>query len=427
MAQFGPVDLQTLLAQILQQNQEQTQAFMMQQPDGYSKVGAALGLGLNRLFGGTPEQQAMDSEIYKLNEQKNKAWEGVDLENPDQLRARAQELRQVNPALAMQFQQAAIQAEDLLLNRRLTEAQTVGAEVEAEVGKGTKDARIRSANSQAEANELEARFIKESFDTRLRSGVLSNQLTEAQIKEASERMATGPARTNLGRLMQEQDQYKYARDQYSPDSREYQALDQRVKEYQKAIDTVSLGRQTNIDGTDLTKTELGKVQTNIQQLKRMRDILGRLTGALTSPGGQVGFTAEIRRNLAGTLGSIVSEFDPARGEAVSRAIASDQQLTARTLARLVQDEYTAVLQRNSGRFTKEAKSSAEDLLQTLNTTTDDRIALEAITTLTGYIEDLYQEDLLRLSTMDVIPGEPGTTNNPKRPARASEDPEITGG
>ena len=117
-SQFGPPDLQALLAQLMQQQQETRQNLFQTQDSGYGKVGAALGIGLGNLVQGRYDPKK--SSTYQAAEQRSNLYQLLDTSNPDVLAQHAESLATVDPAFANQVRQ---EAERLKKDQLAAEAQ----------------------------------------------------------------------------------------------------------------------------------------------------------------------------------------------------------------------------------------------------------------------------------------------------------------
>ena len=111
--------------QIMQrQAQEQAQALQaMQNP--YQQVGAVIGTGLGRLFGGEDPEVTQQRELYAM-------LEGISLESPEQLREAAQSLASQFPDRALQLISMADQMETTAQQRSTSAAQAAAAQSQAD-------------------------------------------------------------------------------------------------------------------------------------------------------------------------------------------------------------------------------------------------------------------------------------------------------
>ena len=114
--------------QIMQrQAQEQARALQaIQNP--YQQVGAVIGTGLGRLFGGEDPEVAKQRELYAM-------LEGVNLESPEQLRAAAASLASQFPDRALQLISMADQMETTAQQRSTSAAQAAAAQAQADFTK----------------------------------------------------------------------------------------------------------------------------------------------------------------------------------------------------------------------------------------------------------------------------------------------------
>ena len=90
--------------QVLQEELERQQSFLNTQQSGFGRSGAALGLGLARLFGGKSEQ-------FTRAEQLQERFKGIDVNSPDALREAAKGIADIAPEQALQIASYALQLE----------------------------------------------------------------------------------------------------------------------------------------------------------------------------------------------------------------------------------------------------------------------------------------------------------------------------
>jgi len=90
--------------QILEQRRREQAAEVLKQRDPFQRAGGAIGVGLARLFGGEPAEVTRQRELYSQ-------LEGVNFENPEQMRAAAASLAPQFPDRALQLLGMAEQSE----------------------------------------------------------------------------------------------------------------------------------------------------------------------------------------------------------------------------------------------------------------------------------------------------------------------------
>lgn len=82
--------------QILEQRRREDAMSVLKQQDPFARAGGAIGLGLARMFGGEPAEVARQRELFGQ-------LEGVNFENPEQMRAAAATLASQFPDKALQL------------------------------------------------------------------------------------------------------------------------------------------------------------------------------------------------------------------------------------------------------------------------------------------------------------------------------------
>jgi len=90
--------------QILEQRRREQAADILKQADPFQRAGSAIGVGLARMFGGEPAEVTRQRELYSQ-------LEGVNFENPEQMRAAAASLQNQFPDRALQLLSLAEQSE----------------------------------------------------------------------------------------------------------------------------------------------------------------------------------------------------------------------------------------------------------------------------------------------------------------------------
>jgi hypothetical protein len=90
--------------QIREQELQRQQSFLNSQQSGFGRSGAALGLGLGRLFGGKSEQLTQAEQLQER-------LKGVDVNSPDALREAAKGIADIAPEQALQIASYARQLE----------------------------------------------------------------------------------------------------------------------------------------------------------------------------------------------------------------------------------------------------------------------------------------------------------------------------
>ena len=90
--------------QILEQRRREQASEVLKQRDPFARAGGAIGMGLARLFGGEPAEVTRQRELYSQ-------LEGVNFENPEQMRAAAASLSSQFPDRALQLLSMAEQSE----------------------------------------------------------------------------------------------------------------------------------------------------------------------------------------------------------------------------------------------------------------------------------------------------------------------------
>lgn len=110
----------------IMQRQAQEQAKALQAINNpYQQVGAVIGTGLGRLFGGEDPEVTKQRELYAM-------LEGVNLESPEQLRAAAASLASQFPDRALQLISMADQMETTAQQRDTSAAQAAAAQAQAD-------------------------------------------------------------------------------------------------------------------------------------------------------------------------------------------------------------------------------------------------------------------------------------------------------
>ena len=90
--------------QVLQEELERQQSFLNSQQSGFGRSGAALGIGLARLFGGKSEQLTRAEQLQER-------FKGVDVNSPEALREAARGIADLAPEQALQIASYARQLE----------------------------------------------------------------------------------------------------------------------------------------------------------------------------------------------------------------------------------------------------------------------------------------------------------------------------
>lgn len=90
--------------QILEQRRREQAMDVLKQADPFQRAGSAIGVGLARMFGGEPAEVTRQRELYSQ-------LEGVNFENPEQMRAAAASLQNQFPDRALQLLSLAEQSE----------------------------------------------------------------------------------------------------------------------------------------------------------------------------------------------------------------------------------------------------------------------------------------------------------------------------
>jgi len=90
--------------QILEQRRREQAAELFKQQDPFARAGGAIGMGLARLFGGEPAEVTRQRELYSQ-------LQGINFENPEQMRAAAASLSSQFPDRALQLLGMAEQSE----------------------------------------------------------------------------------------------------------------------------------------------------------------------------------------------------------------------------------------------------------------------------------------------------------------------------
>ena len=110
--------------QILEQRRREDALSVLKQQDPFARAGGAIGLGLARMFGGEPAEVTRQRELFgKL--------EGVNFENPEQMRAAAATIASQFPDKALQLITMADSMETSQQRRATAEAQQQSAEASA--------------------------------------------------------------------------------------------------------------------------------------------------------------------------------------------------------------------------------------------------------------------------------------------------------
>jgi hypothetical protein len=96
--------LVTTPEQVLQEELQRQQSFLNSQQSGFGRTGAALGIGLARLFGGKSEQLTRAEQLQER-------FKGVDVNSPEALREAARGIADLAPEQALQIASYANQLE----------------------------------------------------------------------------------------------------------------------------------------------------------------------------------------------------------------------------------------------------------------------------------------------------------------------------
>jgi len=109
--------------QILEQRRREQASEVLKQRDPFARAGGAIGMGLARLFGGEPAEVTRQRELYSQ-------LQGVNFENPEQMRAAAASLSSQFPDRALQLLSMAEQSE-----ARQQQIATQGAQADLAIAK----------------------------------------------------------------------------------------------------------------------------------------------------------------------------------------------------------------------------------------------------------------------------------------------------
>ena len=112
--------------QIMQQERARQAEFLAAQRDPFQSAGAAIGVGLSRLFGG--ESAEMDQA-----RQMQEAVAGIDPNNPDALRALAQSVSSFAPERALQIAAYASELEKSMMGQTVNVPEVVGYDTKPDV------------------------------------------------------------------------------------------------------------------------------------------------------------------------------------------------------------------------------------------------------------------------------------------------------
>lgn len=123
--------------QILAKRRREDAMAVLKQQDPFARAGSAIGLGLARMFGGEPAEVTRQRELYSK-------LEGVNFENPEQMRAAA-------ATLASQFPDRALQLITMADSMETSQQQRSTAEAQAGMAGATQALR------EAQAGEIEAK------------------------------------------------------------------------------------------------------------------------------------------------------------------------------------------------------------------------------------------------------------------------------
>ena len=412
-----PHNLPAMLAKLKQEQQAQRQA-LMAKLSPHSRFGYGLGTAVGELFGANkPENSTAYKAAAEENERLAAAKQGLDMTSPESLMARGKELLQSgnyhDQFLGEEMIQRSMALSKMLTEQKVLENQARSTGVQATLGEETLEANIAKARNQAiesgfkaEIAEQDLDYLNMSFSDRLRQEYLNAEKLQQQLanlgieEDLLFRQLEQPMRlTNFGTLIQEQDKLIEARAALDPEKQKaaYDVLTARIKDYQNKIMTDTLGLERSIDGTELTKGNATRIQQRLLGWESLTRGLTKLRDLIQNPGNSVGEIPQIRENLSGRLGSAFSEiFGEQVGRAVSEAIASDDTVKVRTAAELVVTQFTQQIHQYGGRYTRTAEEAAQRIMHTLETTTDERAALDAILTVMDYVEESYQMDLTAL-------------------------------
>lgn len=439
-----PTDLNALLAQLMQQQREmQAKQFAALKP-GPAQAGAGLGRALRGIFGGGqdmtqhPEYQAQKAWNDKITSERST----IDFTDPTALIQRSKELasstnvddqrissmmfdrgmelikldaeqRRLLAQAAREEIGAEVEGRTAEDEIRQARAEADEAEVAARVATATEDAQItrirndaRASGFKADIDEINRDYLDNSYASRLEQEYLSTDKLRQELinmgldEDLLFRKLQEPMRqTQLGQLISEQDKLVAERAALDPEKHKvtYDKLSANIKDYQNRIKTLSLGLQRSIDGTELTKGNATRIQMRLQGWESMSRSLTKLRDLIQNPGNSVGEIPRIRENLSGRLGSAFTEvFGEEVGRVISEGIASDDTVKVRTAAELVVTQFAQQIHQYEGRYTKTAEDAAQRILHTLEATTDERAALDAILTVMDYVEESYQMDLTAL-------------------------------
>ena len=182
--------------QIMQrQAQEQAQAIQaMRNP--YQQVGAVLGTGLGRLFGAEPAEVTRQRELYSQ-------LEGVNFENPEQMRAAAASIASQFPDRALQLLSLAEQSEARQQQIATSAAQQAQAEAAVEtvsvpymeervvIDPLTQQSRIEYRPTNIDVARDEADYYRNLFKTQTQgNGASRTETTSRAIPENAIRVNT---------------------------------------------------------------------------------------------------------------------------------------------------------------------------------------------------------------------------------------------
>ncbi len=118
--------------QILEQRRREDAMSVLKQQDPFARAGGAIGLGLARMFGGEPAEVTRQRELFGQ-------LEGVNFENPEQMRAAAATLASQFPDKALQLITMADSMDTSKQRRATAEAQQQSAEASALASKKQTD------------------------------------------------------------------------------------------------------------------------------------------------------------------------------------------------------------------------------------------------------------------------------------------------
>jgi len=140
--------------QIQQQERERQSQFLAAQRDPFQSAGAAIGVGLGRLFGGK-------SEEVRQAEQMQQALQGVDINNPEALREVARTVQSFAPERSLQILDRATQLENQTLAREADELQVEAARYKLEQARTTDPLRVESLELANEYRNAQLRALSQ--------------------------------------------------------------------------------------------------------------------------------------------------------------------------------------------------------------------------------------------------------------------------